>query len=336
MEQDEIACTGFFRATAEGTRSCLDAWEAGGPIQWVLGNFFEAPFNVVFALANPSSWLGWTQALETPEDKQTLMRFVYYGASVELFFVVFILLLIVTGVGFAKRDFLWGVVRGSEAVLNWIGRVAAWAGLLMVLQQVMIVFLQRIFRVSEISIGPLGTAFTRDLSWYSEELKLYNAIIVCLCVAWTFIQGGHVRVDLVYSVVGHRAKRMIDMIGCWVFMMPALILIWVYGWFYLWGSLISPRLSASQDLDTLLQRARGVRWNVETIGFSPNGFDAYFLFKFLIVLFAATAFAQAWVFFWRSFLEWKEGEISAGRYLDRDVIGDEVAEREHAIHSGSS
>jgi TRAP-type mannitol/chloroaromatic compound transport system permease small subunit len=264
------------------------------------------------------------------------MRFVYYGASVELFFVVFTILLTITAIGMAKRDFLWGMVRGSEATLNWIGRIAAWAGLLMVLQQVMIVFLQRIFRVSEISIGPLGTSFTRDLSWYSEELKLYNAILVCLCVAWTFIQGGHVRVDLVYSAVGHRAKRMIDMIGCVVLMMPAIVLIWVYGWFYLWGSLISPRLGASQDLETLLTRARGVRWNVETIGFSPNGFDAYFLFKILIVLFAVTTFAQAWVFFWRSFLEWKEGEISAGRYLDRDVIGNEAEERERTIHSGST
>jgi hypothetical protein len=196
----------------------------------------------------------------------------------------------------------------------------------------MIIFLQRIFRVSEISIGPFGSAFTQDLSWYSEELKLYNAAIVCLCCAWTFIQGGHVRVDLVYSAVGHRTKRMIDMVGSVIFMMPALLLIWVYGWFYLWGSLISPRLGASQDLDTLLMRARGVRWNVETIAFSPNGFDAYFLFKVLIALFAATVFAQAWVFFWRSYLEWKEGEISAGRYLDRDVIGDETAQRAAEIH----
>ena len=213
------------------------------------------------------------------------------------------------------------MVRGLEGTLNWIGRIAAWAGLLMVLQQIMIIFLQRIFRVSEISIGPFGTTFTRDLSWYSEELKLYNAIIVCLCVSWTFIQGGHVRVDLVYSAVGHRTKRVIDMVGSVVFMVPTLLLIWIFGWFYLWGSLIAPRLGAFDDLGTLFNRARGVRWNVETIAFSPNGFDAYFLFKVLIVLFAATAMLQAVNFFWRSWLEYREGEMSAGRYLDRDVIG---------------
>jgi hypothetical protein len=41
---------------------------------------------------------------------------------------------------------------------NVIGRTAAWAGLMMVLIQVMIVFLQRIFRVAAIELGPLGTA----------------------------------------------------------------------------------------------------------------------------------------------------------------------------------
>ena len=30
-----------------------------------------------------------------------------------------------------------------------------------------------------------------------------------------------------------------------------------------------------------------LKWNVETIGFSPNGFNGYFLFKILLVPFAA-------------------------------------------------
>lgn len=301
-------------------------------LAWFFTNLALAFYNVGYAVTHPGSWLGWIQAFDTPEGKESLMRFIFYGASVELFFVILVIFLAVTIAGYFSRDFLWSVVRGSEATLNWIGRIAAWAGLIMVLQQIMIVFLQRIFRVAEISVGPLGTTFTRDLSWYSEELKLYNAIIVCLCVSWTFIQGGHVRVDLIYGPVSHRAKRVIDMIGSIIFMVPSLLLIWLFGWYYLWGSLISPRLGAFDELDRLFQRARGVRWNVETIGFSPNGFDAYFLFKFLIVLFAATAFVQALTFFWRSWLEYREGEMSAGRYLDRDVLGDETADRAAEIH----
>jgi TRAP-type mannitol/chloroaromatic compound transport system permease small subunit len=295
-------------------------------------NLAMAPVNLVAALAQPGLWLAWTGGLETPEQKESLMRLIYYGASDQILFVVIFLFLLVTAIGLASSRFLWGVVRGGETAMNWIGRIAAWAGLIMVLQQIMIVFLQRIFRVSEISVGPFGTIFTRDLSWYSEELKLYNAMIVCLCVAWTFIQGGHVRVDLVYSAVSHRTKRAIDMFGSLVFMATSLVLIWLYAWYFFWRSMVTPATSASDPLDRTLMKARAVRWNVETIGFSPNGFDAYFLFKVLILLFTATALVQAFLFFWRSLLEYREGEISAGRYLDRDKLGDETAERAAEAH----
>ncbi|MEM7643527.1 MAG: TRAP transporter small permease subunit [Pseudomonadota bacterium] len=301
-------------------------------IGWFLTNLALAFWNILQVLAQPSLWLAWTGGLETPEQKEALMRLIYYGASVEFFFALLAIFLAITVAGYFSRHFLWGVVRGCEATLNWIGRIAAWAGLIMVLQQVMIVFLQRIFRVSEISIGPFGTTFTRDLSWYSEELRLYNAMIVCLCVSWTFIQGGHVRVDLIYAAVSHRTKRAIDMVGCLIFMVPSLVVIWLFSWFFFWRSMITPATSASDPFDRMLMKARAVRWNIETIGFSPNGFDAYFLFKVLILLFAATAFVQALTFFWRSWLEYREGEGSANRYLDKDSLGDETAERVAEIH----
>ncbi|MCE8441697.1 TRAP transporter small permease subunit, partial [Rhodovulum sulfidophilum] len=181
--------------------------------------------------------------------------------------------------------------------------------------------LQRIFRVSEIGVGPFGYVFTKDLSWWSEELKLYNAAIVALCATYTFVQSGHVRVDLVYSEVSFRAKRVIDMLGALFFMMPVAVLIWMYSWFFMWRHLITPKPSASDTLERLLMKARAVRWNVETIGFSPNGFNGYFLFKVLLVAFTGLVFLQAIAFFYRSFLEFVEGEESAGKYLDRDSLG---------------
>ena len=69
-------------------------------------------------------------------------------------------------------------------------------------------------------------------------------------------------------------------------------------------------------------KARALRWNVETIGFSPNGFDGYFLFKILLVAFAGLVFLHAVAFFYRSFLEFIEGEESEGKYLDRDTLGE--------------
>jgi TRAP-type mannitol/chloroaromatic compound transport system permease small subunit len=281
---------------------------------WILQNIGMAFYNSGYALTHPGLWLDWS-------DSQAIMRVVYYGGSVEFFFVVFTAFLVLTGVGLWRNGFLWGCVRVLEGFANTVGRLVAWAGLIMVLQQIVIVFVQRIFARPDMVLG-LGIPLEFDMSWWSEELKLYNAMVVALCCTYTFVQGGHVRVDLVYARVSHRAKRVIDMAGSLIFMMPMAVLTWMYGWYFLWRHLIVPKPSASDKLDQLLMKSRALRWNVETIAFSPNGFNGYFLFKVLLVLFAGMVFLHAMAFFWRSWLEWKEGPESADKYLDRDTLGE--------------
>jgi len=245
----------------------VEAW-GGNPFGWFFANLIEAFFNFFYALFHPSDWLAWlpyfNQPLDDVEVKQSLMRFVYYGASVEFFFVILVIFLIATGIGMWRRNVMWGYVRVLETIGNTVGRFFAWAGLLMVLQQILIVFLQRVFAVSEISLG-FGMTFSRDVSWWSEELKLYNAMIVCMCVGYTFIQGSHVRVDLIYSLVKYRTKRVIDMFGSLFFMIPLAVLVWLYGWFFLWASLIARRPAVKDSLEKLTAENRGVRWNIESL-----------------------------------------------------------------------
>ena len=293
-------------------------------IIWFFQNIALAFYNLFYAITHPGLWLDWS-------DKEALMRFIYYGGSVEFFFVLFTAFLVFTAVGMWRNSIMWGAVRVLEGFANGVGRIFAWAGLLMVLQQIIIIFMQRIFSASEISIG-LGKALTYDVSWWAEELKFYNALVVTLCVTYTFVQGGHVRVDLVYSAVKFRTKRVIDMFGSLFFMMPVAIITWMYGWYFLWRHLVVPNPSASDTLERLLLKSRALRWNVETIGFSPNGFNAYFLFKILLVAYAGLVFLHAIAFFYRSYLEWKEGEASEGKYLDKDKLGDEDAELVANIH----
>lgn len=283
-------------------------------VHWFFQNIGLAFYNFFYALSHPQLWLDWS-------DKQSIMRFVYYGGSVEFFFVVFTIVLIVTAIGMWRNSFMWGCVRVLEGFANTVGRFMAWAGLLMVLQQIVIVFIQRIFARPDIVLG-FGIPLQKDVSWWAEELKLYNALVVTLCCTYTFVQGGHVRVDLFYAVVKFRTKRLIDMIGSLLFMLPVSVLVWMYGWYFLWRHLITPKPSASDSLDKLLLKARAVRWNVETIGFSPNGFNGYFLFKFLLVAFAAMVFLHAVAFFYRSYLESKEGPESEGKYFDKDSLGE--------------
>jgi TRAP-type mannitol/chloroaromatic compound transport system permease small subunit len=293
-------------------------------ITWVFTNIVSAFYNFGYAVTHPGLWLDWS-------DKEAIMRFAYYGGSTEFFFVVFTAFLILTAIGIWSNRFMWGIVIGLETLANTLGRAVAWFGLLMVLQQIVVVFMQRIFASSQLSVG-FGATLSKDISWWSEELKFYNAMVVALCATYTFVQGGHVRVDLIYSVVRHRTRKVIDMVGSMIFMMPMAVLIWMYGWYFLWRHLITPKISASDKLEMMLRKARIVKWNVETIGFSPNGFNGYFLFKVLLVAFAGLIFLQAIAVFYRSYLEYVEGEASEGKHVDKDQLGDAEAELAANIH----
>ena len=51
-------------------------------ILWVLQNIALAPYHLFLAITNPQDWLFWG-------NREAVMRFIYYGASVEFFFVIF-------------------------------------------------------------------------------------------------------------------------------------------------------------------------------------------------------------------------------------------------------
>ena len=281
---------------------------------WFFQNLLLSFYNIGYAVSNPGMWLDWS-------EKKSIMRFVYYGGSVEFFFAVLLIFLALFIVGVFRPAFMWGNIRLLEGFANTIGRFFAWAGLIMVLQQVLIIIMQRIFTRPDIVIG-FGIPLSYDISWYAEELKLYNALVVSLCATYTFVQVGQVRVDLFYAAAKFRTKKIVDMFGSIVFMLPMAVLIWMYGWYFLWRHLIVPKPSASDALDRLLAKSRVLKWNVETIGFSPNGFTGYFLFKILLVAFAGMIFIHAWAFFMRSFQELREGQSSENKYRDVDQLPD--------------
>jgi TRAP-type mannitol/chloroaromatic compound transport system permease small subunit len=128
-------------------------------------------------------------------------------------------------------------------------------------------------------------------------------------------------VDLIYANVRFRTKRVIDALGALLFMLPAAFLTWLYAWFFLWRSLVNPKVSASESVEAILRKAKLMRWSVETIGFSPNGFNAYFLFKVLMLAFCFLVILQAVAVLYRAILEWREGPDSENKYLDRDPTG---------------
>ena len=100
-------------------------------LTWFFTNIAMAFYNLGYAISHPGLWLDWLGGLETQEAKQSLMRFIYYGGSVELFFVFFVAFLVLTAVGLWKNAVMWRTVRICEGIGNTVGRFAAWAGLLM-------------------------------------------------------------------------------------------------------------------------------------------------------------------------------------------------------------
>ena len=57
---DDVACEGFFRAAEGAELSCLDKFQDSGMLQFVVGNFVEAPYNFFAALFQPHLWLNWS------------------------------------------------------------------------------------------------------------------------------------------------------------------------------------------------------------------------------------------------------------------------------------
>ena len=79
---------------AENSMSFLSA------ISWFFVNLGMAFVNLFSAVTNPSMWLDWS-------DNKALVRFIYYGASIELFFILLVLLFALFIAAHFNQRFLW-------------------------------------------------------------------------------------------------------------------------------------------------------------------------------------------------------------------------------------
>jgi TRAP-type mannitol/chloroaromatic compound transport system permease small subunit len=84
-----------------------------------------------------------------------------------------------------------------------------------------------------------GNAFVRygisysSNAWLEVQWYLFAAIVMLGC-SYTLFRNEHVRVDLVYGALGHRAKLWVDVLGMIVFLLPATALLaWMTWPFFL-------------------------------------------------------------------------------------------------------
>lgn len=105
-----------------------------------------------------------------------------------------------------------GMLRLAELIESfvvWIGRVAGWLTLLMVLLTVVVVVMRYFFDAGRI--------------WMQELVTWSHAAVFLLGAAYTLARDDHVRVDVLYRRVSVRARAWINIVGTLLFLFPVCV-----------------------------------------------------------------------------------------------------------------
>lgn len=116
--------------------------------------------------------------------------------------------------------------RGIDRILRWIGKLAAWLVVAMVLIGVWNVvgrYLGKLVGQNLTSNGLL------EIQWYLFDL------VFLLGAAYTLQTNDHVRVDIFYKSLGDRQRAWVNFLGSLFFLMPFCGLVI----FYSWGSVMN-------------------------------------------------------------------------------------------------
>lgn len=248
------------------------------------------------------------------------------GMSHQFFFMVLALVLILVIAGIYKRSFMYSVVSKLENFNGKIGKASAWFALIMMLQQVMIIAIGQIFRGNEIVFSPLGFNLVgEELQWLSGQLKFYNAILIALASGYTFIEGGHVRVDLVYAACKRRTQNWIDLLGTIFLFIPSTIMLWWFSW-----PIAMNAMNAQKPMNIWTDTTRWRNFRFETSGTSE--FSWVWAFKFMVLVFAGLMFICAVAFLLRNILALLERDKDIPTHYSFDG----VTESEKVEHSSEA
>ena len=147
-------------------------------------------------------------------------------------------------------DALDGLARRCEAVVDAVGRTAAW----IVLAVVLLLFVQ----------NPLREYVGRGQFFANDMGQLSHAAVFMIGVAYAWRLDRHVRVDLVYGDMSPRAKAIVNLLGTLFLLLPWLVLV-------AWDA-----VPTAMDSIRLVER------------FPETGSPGFFVMKSLLVAFVAT------------------------------------------------
>ena len=106
-----------------------------------------------------------------------------------------------------------------KAIARRVGQAAAWCVVLLILTVVLDVITRRFI--------VLGSTKLQDLEWH------FHAALFLLCLGYAYVEGEHVRIDVLHSRFGPKAAAAIELIGAACFLAPFCIIVLTYGWGFL-------------------------------------------------------------------------------------------------------
>jgi TRAP-type mannitol/chloroaromatic compound transport system permease small subunit len=103
------------------------------------------------------------------------------------------------------------LVRGLEGINEAIGRIVMW----LTLGTVLVCF----------AVVALRYGFSTGYTWMQELYVWLHAGVFLIGAGYTFLHGGHVRVDVFYAQFSPRRKALVDLFGTLVFLFPWLFVV---------------------------------------------------------------------------------------------------------------
>jgi TRAP-type mannitol/chloroaromatic compound transport system permease small subunit len=154
------------------------------------------------------------------------------------------------------------ISRAIDALNEAVGKTVAWAILVMVLMQFIVVVARYVFSTSDL--------FGIPSIWLQEGIVYMQGLTIMLGAAYAFLYDEHVRVDIFRAGSSQRARDWTDLLGCLFFILPLCSFI---AW-SAWPNLLSSWMTLEGSIE-------------------PNGLPFRYLLKSTILAFAVLVSLQA-------------------------------------------
>ena len=128
-------------------------------------------------------------------------------------------------------ELLMRVSEGLDRIIVKVGKIAAWAGLFLILVTVFDVVTRRFF--------VLGSTKLQELEWH------FHTILFAFCLGFAYLKDAHVRIDLVRESLSERTQWWIELAGCLLFLIPYCALVIHFSIEYTYKSFATSEVSAS-------------------------------------------------------------------------------------------